>query len=255
LSADTIVPGAANPQAYNRYSYVLNNPLRYIDPSGHGQCQTQEDCDDMGTTSMGTGNPHNGGGSNNNGNNGNSHDDDDFDPNPYSLPGSPQCYPGELVCQLVAGGYEDSAAETWGNMFDSVGDAMGDIVSGSVHPYSPLSFGDQATQLCGNRSPHCQYLVGIDIIIDVVGLVSGETGWVHLTATPSLTPSPVMTWTADPTPTGITPRPQTPTFTPTFTLTVTPSLTSTQPTSTPAPTSTITTTSSPFFFTPTYGQP
>jgi RHS repeat-associated protein len=35
LSADTIVPGAANPQAYNRYSYVLNNPLRYIDPTGH----------------------------------------------------------------------------------------------------------------------------------------------------------------------------------------------------------------------------
>jgi len=29
------VPGAANPQAYNRYSYVLNNPLRYTDPSGH----------------------------------------------------------------------------------------------------------------------------------------------------------------------------------------------------------------------------
>ncbi|HKY55183.1 MAG TPA: RHS repeat-associated core domain-containing protein, partial [Anaerolineales bacterium] len=35
LSADTIVPNYANPQAYNRYSYVLNNPLRYIDPSGH----------------------------------------------------------------------------------------------------------------------------------------------------------------------------------------------------------------------------
>jgi RHS repeat-associated protein len=33
--ADTIVPGAGNPQAYNRYSYVLNNPVRYVDPTGH----------------------------------------------------------------------------------------------------------------------------------------------------------------------------------------------------------------------------
>ena len=35
LSADTIVPSYANPQNLNRYSYVTNNPLRYIDPTGH----------------------------------------------------------------------------------------------------------------------------------------------------------------------------------------------------------------------------
>ena len=34
-SADTIVPDATNPQAYNRYSYVNNNPMGYVDPSGH----------------------------------------------------------------------------------------------------------------------------------------------------------------------------------------------------------------------------
>ena len=33
--ADSIVPDAGNPQAWNRYSYVLNSPLMYIDPSGH----------------------------------------------------------------------------------------------------------------------------------------------------------------------------------------------------------------------------
>jgi RHS repeat-associated protein len=33
--ADTIVPGAGNPQAFNRYSYAIGNPLRYNDPSGH----------------------------------------------------------------------------------------------------------------------------------------------------------------------------------------------------------------------------
>src|SRR6266542_4465472 len=35
LSADTIVPGYANPQNLNRFSYTLNNPVRYTDPSGH----------------------------------------------------------------------------------------------------------------------------------------------------------------------------------------------------------------------------
>ncbi|HNT78272.1 MAG TPA: RHS repeat-associated core domain-containing protein [Anaerolineae bacterium] len=35
LAADTIVPNPANPQSLNRYAYALNNPLRYIDPSGH----------------------------------------------------------------------------------------------------------------------------------------------------------------------------------------------------------------------------
>jgi len=35
LSPDTIVPGYANPQNLNRFSYVTNNPLRYTDPTGH----------------------------------------------------------------------------------------------------------------------------------------------------------------------------------------------------------------------------
>jgi RHS repeat-associated protein len=35
LSADTIVPGAGNPQALNRYAYGFNSPLKYTDPDGH----------------------------------------------------------------------------------------------------------------------------------------------------------------------------------------------------------------------------
>jgi RHS repeat-associated protein len=35
ISADTIVPGAGNPQALNRYAYVFNNPVNLIDPTGH----------------------------------------------------------------------------------------------------------------------------------------------------------------------------------------------------------------------------
>jgi RHS repeat-associated protein len=53
ISADTIVPDPANPQSFNRYSYVNNNPINYVDPSGHvaqlieggnGNCQNSLDC-------------------------------------------------------------------------------------------------------------------------------------------------------------------------------------------------------------------
>jgi RHS repeat-associated protein len=35
ISADTVVPEPGNPQALNRYSYVLNRPLQGGDPTGH----------------------------------------------------------------------------------------------------------------------------------------------------------------------------------------------------------------------------
>jgi len=38
IQADTIVPGAGNPQAWDRYAYTSNNPVKYIDPSGHKVC-------------------------------------------------------------------------------------------------------------------------------------------------------------------------------------------------------------------------
>ena len=38
VSADTIVPGAGNPQAFNRYAYANNSPMVYVDPSGHDAC-------------------------------------------------------------------------------------------------------------------------------------------------------------------------------------------------------------------------
>jgi hypothetical protein len=42
VSADSIVPGAGKPQALNRYAYVFNNPLKYVDPSGHTPCYDDE---------------------------------------------------------------------------------------------------------------------------------------------------------------------------------------------------------------------
>ncbi len=35
ITPDTVIPGFSNPQALNRYSYCLNNPINRIDPDGH----------------------------------------------------------------------------------------------------------------------------------------------------------------------------------------------------------------------------
>jgi len=40
ISADTVVPNPGNPQSLNRYAYVLGNPLRLVDPSGHKYCDS-----------------------------------------------------------------------------------------------------------------------------------------------------------------------------------------------------------------------
>jgi hypothetical protein len=39
------VPDPKNPQSFNRYSYCLNNPLRYVDPTGHGEGDSAKDGD------------------------------------------------------------------------------------------------------------------------------------------------------------------------------------------------------------------
>jgi RHS repeat-associated protein len=43
VQADTLVPDLFDPQSLNRYSYVLNNPLKYVDPSGHILLESPED--------------------------------------------------------------------------------------------------------------------------------------------------------------------------------------------------------------------
>ena len=45
---DTVIPELYNPQSLNRYSYGLNNPSRYTDPSGHKACVINKDgkCDE-----------------------------------------------------------------------------------------------------------------------------------------------------------------------------------------------------------------
>jgi hypothetical protein len=55
ISADTMVPSPSNPPGLNRYSYVYNNPLNLVDPSGH---QVAPRCADS-LCSSGTYGPYN----------------------------------------------------------------------------------------------------------------------------------------------------------------------------------------------------
>ena len=47
MSPDTIVPNTAHPQSYNRYAYALNNPLKYVDPTGHRRVSDGDDYYDV----------------------------------------------------------------------------------------------------------------------------------------------------------------------------------------------------------------
>jgi RHS repeat-associated protein len=47
--ADTMIPQSQGTQAYDRYAFVNNNPIRYTDPTGHKNCEEDGyNCDDEG---------------------------------------------------------------------------------------------------------------------------------------------------------------------------------------------------------------
>ncbi len=60
--ADSIVPGGV--QGWDRYAYTNNNPVRYVDPSGHesvcGQANSDPECGDLGHSELS--HPHTSGG-------------------------------------------------------------------------------------------------------------------------------------------------------------------------------------------------
>ena len=90
--ADTIIPNVLDPQSWNRYAYVNNNPVRYIDPTGH----MLDEPDD-------TGGDNNGGG-------------EYVDDRPYceKFPYAAGCYdPGTLPATDNGNPNQDDAGSCW----------------------------------------------------------------------------------------------------------------------------------------------
>jgi RHS repeat-associated protein len=50
IQPDPIIPEPYNPLAFDRYQYANNNPVKYIDPTGHISCEKlgTEKCDEKG---------------------------------------------------------------------------------------------------------------------------------------------------------------------------------------------------------------
>ena len=49
VSPDSIIPSLGNPISWDRYAAMMNNPLRYMDPSGHKTCAEMPwECDEEG---------------------------------------------------------------------------------------------------------------------------------------------------------------------------------------------------------------
>ncbi len=55
--ADVIVPNAYDPQSLNRYAYVMNNPVKYTDPSGYSDEDSNTDVDPSGKDNSGENKP------------------------------------------------------------------------------------------------------------------------------------------------------------------------------------------------------
>ena len=108
---DTIVPNPLNPQSLNRFAYVLNNPLKYTDPTRHVECW-DEDCN---------GGPSGGGGGNGGGGGG-----DSGNVNPCNADPTAEGCPGaqEAVPPASTGTQQNTNAECWPHCHDDVAESL-----------------------------------------------------------------------------------------------------------------------------------
>lgn len=142
VQADTLIPDVYNPQSVNPYSYVLNNPFRYTDPTGHEFIGRHGDFTFF---------------------------NDGFTGKPYAvydaslgqydfIDGSTIGIPGSFVNPASAHG-QDVFANKWGNC---VGVECGTVSMISFNAHMPaneraafLSAGAQPQSGCGGRASAC----------------------------------------------------------------------------------------------------
>ncbi len=100
IQPDSVVPDTVNPQAWDRYAYTLNNPIRYNDPTGHRNCEEDDfNCPGSSYTTGDNGKKGGGGGSNANSNRPTAHSTCSGDGN---WDDGPQClYPGSTLSIVV----------------------------------------------------------------------------------------------------------------------------------------------------------
>ena len=167
------MPGAANPQAYNRYSYVLNNPIRYNDPTGHF-CSDPEDLWSPGCDGSG-GRPKNTPAPlpdspvviNNPGPLDDGQEQDDPVPNPNG-PFSPTPPCASIMCSPNAGGfppYTGAQPNNPPNMFFAFS-AIGDFAEGGF--FASLSIYALVAS-CSFAGPACLITAPIFFTMAVVG--------------------------------------------------------------------------------------
>jgi RHS repeat-associated protein len=171
LSADTIVPDSYNPQYLNRFSYVLNNPLRYTDPTGHRACGDEEaiSCETgllnnpSNHTNIGCGNP---GQQSCLGNSGNNHDDNNN-------------YGGSNYCDTHPG-----ACGTPTTVPDVITPLEPTPAEGGANDYDPFSTHDSSEETCG----HCEasLILGIFSFAEGANLavVGGAAAYLLITGAP-----------------------------------------------------------------------